>query len=161
MGYQTYFDGEFNISPPLTQKDNEFLTKLAGTRRMKRKGLGKEFGKDGEFFVDGGGDAGQADEPSVVDFNTPPGTQPGLWCLWVPTEDGKRLVWDEGEKFYEYVPWIKYLIVKILEPRGYTVHGEVFWEGEESGDKGIIVVKKNKVSTRKAKPVSYGRARRA
>lgn len=52
----------------------------------------------------------------------------------------------EGEKFYKYVEWIKYLIDKILKPRGYIVDGEVHWRGEEFRDIGNIVVKNNKVT---------------
>ena len=29
-------------------------------------------------------------------------TYPGIWCQWVPTDDGKGIEWDGGEKFYNY-----------------------------------------------------------
>jgi hypothetical protein len=77
----------------------------------------------------------------------------------VPNEDGSALVWDEGEKFYDYTEWIVYLINQYLAPRGYTVDGEVRWNGEEDEDKGIIIVKKNKVSTRVMRAITYGPAK--
>ena len=37
MGYNTNFDGQFNLNKPLSEKDKEFLTKFAKTRRTARK----------------------------------------------------------------------------------------------------------------------------
>jgi hypothetical protein len=152
MGYTTDFEGSFNITPVLSQKDNEFLTKFSETRRMARS-VGPEYGIEGEFYVDGTGWAGQDSDTTVIDYNRPPSTQPGLWCQWVPTDDGSELVWDGGEKFYSYVEWLNYLIDKILAPRGYTLNGECKWFGEERSDFGVIIVKNNKVTTRAGKLV--------
>lgn len=81
------------------------------------------------------------------------GAQPGLWCQWVPNEDGTAIVWDEGEKFYEYVAWIEYLINHFLAPWGYKLNGEVRWVGEDSSDRGIILVVDNVVKVGIAKDV--------
>jgi hypothetical protein len=78
-----------------------------------------------------------------------------LWCQWVPTDDGSELVWDGGEKFYNYVEWLDYLIDKILAPRGYTLNGECQWFGEERDDVGVIIVKNNIVTTKVGK-LTYG-----
>ena len=154
MGYTTDFEGSFNITPVLSQKDNEFLTKFSGTRRMARS-VGPEYGIEGEFYVDGTGWAGQDSDTTVINYNRPPGTQPGLWCQWIPTDDGCELIWDGGEKFYNYVEWLDYLIDKILAPRGYTLNGECQWFGEERDDVGVIIVKNNKVTTKVGK-LTYG-----
>jgi len=154
MGYTTDFEGSFNITPVLSQKDNEFLTKFSETRRMARN-VGPEYGIEGEFYVDGTGWAGQDSDKNVINYNRPPSTQPGLWCQWIPTDDGCELVWDGGEKFYNYVEWLDYLIDKILAPRGYTLNGECQWFGEERDDVGVIIVKNNKVTT-KAGKLTYG-----
>jgi len=58
------------------------------------------------------------------------------------------IIWDSGEKFYEYVDWIKYLIDKILKPRGYVVNGLVDWQGEEFDDRGKIIVFNNVVKVK-------------
>ena len=154
MGYTTDFEGSFNITPVLSQKDNEFLTKFSETRRMARN-VGPEYGIEGEFYVDGTGWAGQDSDTTVIDYNRPPSTQPGLWCQWVPTDDGSELVWDGGEKFYNYVEWLQYLIDKILAPRGYTLNGECQWFGENRDDVGVIIVENNKVTTKVGK-LTYG-----
>lgn len=115
------------------------------------RNVGPEYGVEGEFFVDGKGWAGQDSDDTIIDYNRPPKTQPGLWCQWVPTKDGKFIEWDGSEKFYEYVEWLKYLIAKVLAPRGYILNGEVEWQGEDNSDRGIIVVKNNVVSKRRGK----------
>ena len=138
----------------LDSKTLEFLIKLANTRRMKRN-VGPEYGTEGEFYVDGSGFMGQGEDDNVLNRNQPPSTQPGLWCQWVPTEDGTQIVWDGGEKFYYYVEWIQYIINKVLAPRGYKLNGSVSYEGEDRDDFGVIVVKDNVVYTRKGAR-SYG-----
>lgn len=146
MGYTTDFEGRFKLNRKLKKKDQDFLTKFAETRRVARN-VGPEFGVEGEFYVDGAGFAGQDRDATIIDYNRPPSTQPGLWCQWVPTEDGKCIQWDGFEKFYNYVEWLKYLIDKILAPRGYKLNGVVAWEGENRGDIGKIEVVDNVVRT--------------
>lgn len=146
MGYTTEFEGRFTLNRQLDPETLLFLQKFNGTRRMARK-LGPEYGVEGEFYVDGGGYAGQAKDASIVDFNRPPRTQPGLWCQWRPTDDGAAIEWDGGEKFYRYVEWLEYLIANILAPKGYALSGEVKWQGEDMSDRGVIRVSDNKVES--------------
>ena len=153
MGYTTTFEGRFNITPTLTEEHRKFLTKFSETRRMARK-VGPEYGVEGEWYVDGAGWAGQDHDKTIIDYNNPPSTQPGLWCQWIPTEDGDALVWDEGEKFYYYVEWLEYLVENYLKPRGYTISGEVEWQGEDSNDRGLIRVNDNNIKVGKVK-ISY------
>ncbi len=70
MGYTTDFEGSFNITPVLSQKDNEFLTKFSETRRMARN-VGPEYGIEGEFYVDGTGWAGQDSDKNVINKKNP------------------------------------------------------------------------------------------
>lgn len=144
MGYTTDFTGRFTVTPRLDDETYDYLVKFAETRRMKRR-LPKKFGVDGEFYVDGGGPFGQDHEPSVIDSNSPPSTQPGLWCQWTPSEDHEGIEWDQGEKFYEYVKWLRYLIKNFLAPKDYKVNGTVEYQGESADDFGRIVVKDNVV----------------
>jgi hypothetical protein len=130
------------------------------------------YGKDGEYFVGGLGFAGQENDDSVIDHNTSPGQlgyqfnddfqkrwtenelriengecQPGLWCGWTITKDdvSQYLEWDGGEKFYHYIPWLKYLIKHFFSKWGVELNGEIEWSGEDFDDKGIIKVTNNKV----------------
>jgi hypothetical protein len=137
MGYSTDFSGCFTFNKKLDKKTHTFLTKLAETRRMKRK-VNAKYGVEGEFYVEGGGFMGQDKENNVIDNNNPPSTQPGLWLQWVPTKDGKHFEWNGGEKFYCYVEWLQYVMDKILKPAGYSLTGVVHWTGEEGSDIGTI-----------------------
>ena len=134
------------------------------------------YGKEGEYFV-GGEDSLGLKDSSVIDNNTPPGQigydvkmdfekrwkentrrtdagecQPGLWCQWIVEgdEDGMVLKWDEVEKFYEYVNWLKYLINHFFSKWGVLLNGEIEWYGEDRSDMGKIIVKDNVVKTKVA-----------
>lgn len=172
MGYTTDFSGEFTVTPPLTASHAAYLRKFAATRRMKRvnveegignreiappqaeEGLHKEvglpWGIEGEFYVDHESWSSEGDE-TVIDHNTPPSTQPGLWCQWVPGEDGSTIVWDGGEKFYDYVEWLQYIVDNFLKRWGYQLDGEVDWQGEDGDDFGKIVAKGNAIRTRQGR----------
>ncbi len=166
MGYHTSFNGQFELDRPLSKEHSEFLQQFAETRRMKRNAektaqrpdpfriaAGLPVGPDGGYFVGEEGFAGQDNGPDVVDHNRPPSGQPGLWCQWVPNRDNTAIRWDGGEKFYSYVEWLEYLIEHFLKPWGYTLNGEVEWEGEDQGDVGKIVVENNVVRTKQARLV--------
>jgi hypothetical protein len=160
MGYTTDFEGSFTLDRPLTVPQFNYLKKFSETRHMKRNvahlidvadplrlKVGLPLGVEGEFFI-------ADEETAILDGNQEASTQPGLWCSWAPTEDGEGIEWDGSEKFYEYVKWLKYIIKNFIQPWGYTLNGEVEWEGEENTDMGKIVVKDNKVTTKVAK-VTY------
>lgn len=152
MGYTTEFDGAVTIDPPLNEQEIQFLRKFSGTRRMNRHA--------GPYFVDAEDDFGQGRSSDIIDYNRPSPGQPGLWCQWVPTDDGSKIEWDGNEKFYDSVEWMKYLIDHFLSPTAiakdvlpflqanHTVNGEIFAQGEETSDRWKLVVEDNKVSTR-------------
>lgn len=163
MGYHTDFGGSFVLDRPLTTDQRAYLTKFAETRRMKRaptkasllpdplrEAVGLPIGDEGAYFVGGTGYAGQDDDGCVVDHNCPPKGQPGLWCQWIPNDDGTEIEWDGGEKFYEYIYWIEYLIDHFLKPWGYVLNGVVGWYGDDRDDMGKIIIKDNVVSTKYA-----------
>jgi hypothetical protein len=118
-----------------------------------RDNVGLPIGTEGEFYVGATGFMGQDRclHGSVIDPNSPPSTQPGLWCQWRPSEDGKAIEWDGGEKFYHYIEWLKYMINHFFQPWGIKLNGEVTWEGENSSDMGKIIVKDNIVTVKQAK----------
>jgi len=140
MGYNIEFRGQFGLNKELDENTFEFLKKLSTTRRMKRN-VHHLYGVEGEFYVNGSNGLSE----DVVDGNCPPSTQPSLWCQWRPTKDKMGIEWDKEEKFSEYIPWIKYIISKVLAPRGYVLNGVVDYEGEEFGDHGEINIVNNVV----------------
>lgn len=155
----TEFRGRFLLNKPFTDEQAAYLTRFAETRRMKRNikiaskfpdplrdAVNLPIGTEAEFFVGGEGDFGDKIDESVLDHNYPPLTQPGLWCQWVPSATMDGIEWDGGEKFYNYVEWIRYIIKNFLIPWGLVLNGSVKWRGEDFDDTGTIVVENNKVS---------------
>jgi hypothetical protein len=129
------------------------------------------YGRQGEYFAKDDGNSGQSKDASIIDFNTSPGQlgygedydgvdrwtemqrrlknnecQPGLWCQWIVTENGEQLEWDGGEKFYEYVEWLNYLIAHFFSKWNVMLNGEISWEGENKNDTGKIIVIDNVVT---------------
>src|SRR5207302_10365455 len=106
------------ITPPLKPKHRAYLKAFNAIRHVKRNGkrleklpdpireaVGLPIGVDGAFYL--GGTAwdhkGEKNDLSIIDYNQVPAGQFSFYCQWVPTNDGKRLAWDGGEKFYHYV----------------------------------------------------------
>jgi hypothetical protein len=108
MGYITEFEGSVGISPPLNAHEIAYLRKFAASRRMDRT--------RGPCFVAGPGPFGQGHDGDIRDFNKPPAGQPGLWCRWQPTKDGRAIKWNGVEKFYNSEEWMTYLIDLFLKP---------------------------------------------
>lgn len=144
MGYDTNFSGRFILNKPLTKGLHDYLVKFSETRRMTRDlsrlprsdSLNKDFGVEGEFYVDGRDD--DYNDPSIIDYNRPPKTQPGLWCQWVPSEDLTGIEWDGNEKFYNYKEWMKYILKNFLVPKGYDISGKIHYQGEDAEDHGDL-----------------------
>jgi hypothetical protein len=110
-----------------------------------RHAAGLPIGAAAAYFVGGQGEFGQAVDASVLNPNAPPDSQPGLWCQWIPSDDGGWLRWDEGEKFYFFVGWVRYLIEHFLEPWGYIVAGYVTWTNDEDDQTGAIRLEDNRI----------------
>jgi hypothetical protein len=154
MGYTTEFEGKFTVDPPLRPEHAVYLRAFSDTRRMGRRpdmtklrpdpvrvaaGI-PEVGLEGGFFVGEGGFKGQGDGLDIISFNDHPIGQPGLWCQWIPSEDDTAIAWNGGEKFYNYVEWLQYIVDQFLNRWGYTLSGSVTYQGEDPEDRGAIRV---------------------
>lgn len=159
MGYTKTFTGRFQLDRPLKPEQVAYLRAFGDTRRMTRNpelasamadpvrlAVGLPIGRDAAYFVGGLGDLGQERDPSVLNYNTPPSGQPGLWCNWVPGQHDS-ITWNGMEKSYKSDKWIEYLIKHFLEPWGYVLNTEVTWCGEEFPDMGVIRVDYNRVGS--------------
>lgn len=113
------------------------------------------YGVNGEYFAIDDGNFGQNDETGVKDHNSSGESMPGLWCQWVPGGDDKEIEWDGGEKFYNYVAWMKWLIEHFFSKWKIKVNGTVNWYGEDRDDTGRIVITKNVVKTQIAESITY------
>jgi len=156
MGYTTEFMGAFEIYPPLKENHKKYLYHFSDTRRMTRDEsktillsdpirtyANLPIGSQGQYYV------GDSEGKDVTDIYTPARPMPGLWCNWTPNEEGDKLLWNQAEKFYNYIPWLTYLIKHFLKPWNYTLSGINIWQGEDPDDTGIIFVKNNVVNSQK------------
>lgn len=134
-----------------------------------RVAVGLPIGEEGAYYVGShsDGNMGQKNDASVLDHNTPPGQltyatggyevnkqrikeglcQPGLWCQWTVSDDGTKLEWDGGEKFYYFTEWLQYLINHFFNVWGVKLNGTIKWQGEDMDDRGEIFVEESEVST--------------
>lgn len=157
MGYSTDFNGGLHLSTPLTEQQENYINTFASTRRMKRDpevlqrvykgehGFNGTYGVDGEYFAKDDGEYGQSRDESIIEYNSPPSTQPGLWCQWI-IEDG-QLMHDGGEKFYHYTEWLQYLINNFFSAWQVKLNGQIKWQGEDMEDRGLITVIDNIVTS--------------
>ncbi|MGP1405034.1 hypothetical protein [Filifactor alocis] len=165
MGYNTEFEGSFEFEEKLTSEMIQYINRFSTTRRMKRDvekikeihsdwkkfSFNGDLGEDGEYFV---GDSkwildwkSKNDiDPSIIDYDEPPAKQPGLWCKWMISLDGKYLKWDGNEKFYNYIKWLEYLINHFFTPNKIFMNGNVVWRGDDFDDMGKITVEHNKIT---------------
>src|ERR1700683_2227236 len=65
-------------------------------------------------------------------------------CDWQLS--GGRLT-VEGESRGEQDEWLRLRIVRFFQPKGHTLSGEVSWEGDQSGDTGVIHLDDNRVES--------------
>jgi hypothetical protein len=156
MGYTTYFDGQIEITPKLPAKLTKYINAFGNTRRMKRStllleqeykgkfGFNSEYGAEGEYFVGGKGLLGQNYDATVININEPPSTQPGLWCHWEITDDGKFIQWSGAEKFYDAREWMKYIIENFIGKK-HKCNGVIHAQGEDSDDVWDLIVEDNLV----------------
>jgi len=158
MGYTTSFEGRFELDKPLNPDQVAYVKKFHKTRRMRRnaetcgqlpdplrKAINLPIGEEAGYFVSGEGFCGQDRDENILDYNQPPKGQPGLWCQWEPTDDGRFIEWDGSEKFYNYIEWIEYYIEHFFKSWGLKLTGNVFWSGEDPTDIGIIKIRDNTI----------------
>ena len=156
MGYTTDFSGSLKFNKEVSEQLREYINRFSATRRMPRINekikeifpnwrelcFFGDLGNKGEYFAPVSSNYGQENDESVVDYNGyKDNVHPGLWCQWII--DGDELVWDGGEKFYNYVEWLHYLIDHFFDPLGYVLNGDIVWQGEDSDDCGVIHVVNN------------------
>lgn len=168
MGYTTDFIGQLQFDNPLMPAQVAYIQAFNSTRRIKRDSAKAEtlkddlriavelpIGNEGGYYVGSyyDGNSGQNGDISTLNGNEPPKGQPGLWCQWTVSDDGSVLEWDGGEKFYNYVEWLQYLIDNFFNKWNAVLNGEIEWEGEDSSDRGKIIVYDNVVKTKKGKIV--------
>lgn len=139
MGYSVFFDGRLAIEPALTPEQVHTLTVFARTGRTPTAGAATGSTQIvGESFVM------QASLDAHVETTNAQGLserlegQPGRFCCWRPTPDGRALEWDGCEKFNTYERWARFLIETFFTPWSRHLEGRIPWTGED-GATGALV----------------------
>jgi hypothetical protein len=79
---------------------------------------------------------------------------PRSYCQWEMSKDCMSLVWDGGEKFYNYEEWLQFIYDTYLKPDGVELLGEIKFQGEEFGDCGTLAFVGGKLAKKKLQLVS-------
>lgn len=150
-----------------------YLNNFFETRRMKRDNdlikaiypnwnelcFHGNLGIDGEYFTPNPteNENGQNMDKSILEYSFPPSTQPRLWCDWCIYPEIKNkdksdkvsayLAWDQSDKFYDYVEWLKYLIKHFFIPSGLSITGVILAIGEQIEEATYIIAKNNQIQT--------------
>lgn len=160
MGYTTEFEGRFEFNTNLDPEFINYINDFAEHRHITRdvdayKASHPDWqnhcfegnpGTDGEYIADIAPYT-KNDFYFPKNYNTPPGSCPGLYCQWIIEDTGEKqyLKWNEAEKFYKYEEWLRYLIRNFFAPKEYILNGAVTYQGEDEDDYGILLIDNNVV----------------
>jgi len=145
MGYSTEFIGEIKVSPALSSEEIIYLKQFHHTRHTQLLKNPYYIG-DSEPL-----DLRNQDEDVIIKNSHPASGKPGLWCNWIPTEDGAAVKWSGSEKSHDMAEWLVYLITHFIGPTplastelpffsGHDLNGEVEAVGERADDRWKMVV---------------------
>ena len=158
MGYTTYFDGGFSFNKKIDDRLRDYINGFANTRHMlyNTEKIKKDYefyriftydgnlGENGCLINDAKGLLDGFKTEYVLDYNNS-GACPSLWAQWIVSDDGPELVWDGGEKFYEYDKWLVFYINNFFKKEDIILNGVSYYFGEDSQDAGFLIVDNNKV----------------
>lgn len=74
-----------------------------------------------------------------------PNDAPDSECPWRVCSNGRGLEDAAEEKMYNWDTWLEYLIENYFKPWGVQLEGKVTWQGEDTGDSGVIFAKGHQV----------------
>jgi hypothetical protein len=101
------FVGGVEVVPPLNHAEIAYLERFSRSRRMQRRS-GPYAAEEFSYSTP---------DLDVIDVNEPSEDQPGLWCKWTATADGRQIVWNHStNKFGFAAEWLDYLISQFFAP---------------------------------------------
>jgi hypothetical protein len=122
MGYPVYYDGELELTPPLTEEHAAIV---------------RDFAK---------GDRTELTEPVFAAIAASDDPDLPYSCgLFEVAEDRSGLMPEEDESRHGLSRWLRLLSKHFLAPSGYLLNGDVTWTTEQSDDRGCIFIKDNQL----------------
>ena len=115
MGYSVSYCGDINVEPSLTEEDAATFLEIVNDKRTDRT-------KD--FF-----DRIAASPEAQIPYSV------GLLEL---SEDRSQILAETDESRAGAGTWLQLVVEHFLVPKGYSVEGEITWNGDEAEDRGCI-----------------------
>jgi hypothetical protein len=115
MGYSVYYCGDINVEPSLTEEDTATFLEIVNNQRNDRTK---------EFF-----DRVAASPERDIPYSL------GLLEL---SEDRSQILPETDESRAGAGTWLQLVVEHFLAPKGYSVEGEITWNGDEAEDRGCI-----------------------
>ena len=122
MGYSVYYCGEIDVTPSLTEEDAATFLEIVNNQRNDNT---KE-------FFDRVAASPERDIPYSV----------GLLEL---SEDRSQILPEADESRSGAGTWLQLTVEHFLAPKGYSVDGEITWNGDDAEDRGCIYAKDQQV----------------
>jgi hypothetical protein len=122
MGYSVYYCGEIDVTPSLTEEDAATFLEIVNDKRTDRT-------KD--FF-----DRVAASPEAQIPYSV------GLLEL---SEDRSQILPETDESRAGAGTWLRLVVEHFLAPKGYSVEGEITWNGDDAEDRGCIYAQGQKV----------------
>jgi hypothetical protein len=122
MGYSVYYCGDVSVEPPLTEEDAVTFLEIVNDKRTDRTK---------PFF-----DLVAASNESQTPYSI------GLLEL---SDDQSQILPETDESRAGAGTWLQLVVQHFLAPKGYSVEGEITWNGDEAEDRGCIYAKDQQV----------------
>lgn len=135
-----FIKGHLTANQPMPTQVVQLINALGTSDRLARdvSQIGVQFGIEGEFYT-------QDEVASVLAPARPPSTQPSTAMDWYVSEDGLHLCHrNDADTLLHVDKWLHYLIVRVLQPNGITISGEMTFE-QGSAESIKLVVQANSV----------------
>jgi hypothetical protein len=144
MGYDTKFTGRFALSGPLSTEECTILEAVHEHRHQADLELPYAVLEERPVKIER-----EIFKPCYIGewFNDNE-KYPSSYCQWTVSPNKRALVWDKGEKFYNYVSWLEYLISHLFAVWGVQLSGTVNWKGANRGDRGSITVEGDRINVK-------------
>ena len=122
MGYSVSYCGDINVEPSLTEEDVATFLEIVNDRRTDRT----------KPFFDLVAACNESQTPYSI----------GLLEL---SEDRAQILPETDESRAGAGTWLQLVVQHFLAPKGYSVEGEIKWNGDEAEDRGCIYAKGQQV----------------
>ena len=122
MGYSVYYCGDVSVEPPLSEEDAATFLEIVNDKRTDRT----------KAFFDLVAASNESQTPYSV----------GLLEL---SEDRAQILPETDESRPGAGTWLQLVVHHFLAPKGYSVEGEITWNGDEAEDRGCIYAKGQQV----------------